>query len=50
MRRQYGAYHTKVEELELFEEKVHDCFRLSREQFAEILLMVKNDLMIDHLI
>ena len=44
-RRQYGAYHTVVKELELF---VFDYFRMSRGQFIEILFMVKNDLMIHY--
>ena len=42
-RRQYGAYHTLVKELEFFEEKFFDYFRMSREQFAEILFMVINN-------
>ena len=47
-RRQYGAYNTLVKELELFEENFFDSFRMSREQFVEMLFMVKNDLMIHY--
>ena len=43
-RLQQGAYHNLFKELKFDEEKFHQYFRLTREQFAQVLSYVEEDL------
>eukprot|EP00745_Piridium_sociabile_P001048 TRINITY_DN106600_c0_g1_i1.p1 TRINITY_DN106600_c0_g1~~TRINITY_DN106600_c0_g1_i1.p1 ORF type:complete len:114 (+),score=11.65 TRINITY_DN106600_c0_g1_i1:272-613(+) len=44
-RREQGAYHNLIQELLLFDTKFYEFFRFTREQFAQLLYLVEDELM-----
>ncbi|KAL8565422.1 hypothetical protein ACOMHN_029115 [Nucella lapillus] len=47
-RRQYGTYHHLVQELQLDGERFQQYFRLSREQFSQVLFLIRDTLIKDN--
>ena len=47
-RRQQGAFHTLARDMETFEDKFHEYYRMTREQFAQVLYLIRQEITKQH--